>query len=479
MAERVKRVPSPIEAWLATVTPGLTGRATIRRADGPLVSVALAIEELDEIWAKASVSSALGQLYPRIELIVAAPERGKVDAAAIRAVLSDSGRGALVSVEGSPSVGTLRRAALDRARGEYVTFLAHGDRLAPTAVLRAIELLERADVDVVYTDEDRVDEFDRHGGVLAKPPWCPDLAPSARYPGDMCLVRRDLLTGSSDDLASEAAPALIDGLVAGGARIAHLRECLYHRMDGLRPVPTRALRSASPAPAADPSRVSAIVLPPGGPGSPLEAQLRAAGVAETTFLADASGSEALSRSVAASANVAAREADGELLLFVDGRADLGASDPDWLRELAGLADRDGVGAVAGEVRDADGQVLQAGMRPGLGPLAGPWWTPSAEAPLAGRVCNPLAVCAAPYVIRRASFESLGGFDAERLPSSLFDADLTLRASRAGLRNTYSPSTSAVIPAAATATDEELAHLVRTWSTELTVIGAYDRAALSA
>jgi hypothetical protein len=442
------------------------------------VSVVLAIEELDEIWAKATVSSALDQLYPRVELVAAAPERGKVDAGAIGAELEGAGRGAVVVADGAPRVGALRRIALDRARGEYVVLVAHGDRLAPTAILRAIELLERVDADLVYTDEDTVDEFERHDERVSKPYWCPDLGTSPRYPGDMCLLRRALLTGTPAELEPDAAPALVSRLAAAGARIAHLPECLYHRMRALRPA---AAATEPPVPATaegDTGRVSAIVLPPGGGDSAVNEQLRAAGVADAIFIADESGGEAASRSTAANANVAAERAAGELLLFVDGRADLSGSAPGWLTALAALAARDGAGAVGGEVRDADGRALQAGLRPGLGALAGPWWDTRAGAPLAGRTCNPIAL-GLPYVIRRDAFESLGGFDAARLPSSLFDADLALRASRAGLRNVCSPLTQATIPAAPTATDEELAHLVRAWSPELSVIGAYDRAALAA
>ena len=64
------------------------------------------------------------------------------------------------------------------------------------------------------------------------------------------------------------------------------------------------------------------------------------------------------------------------------------------------------------------------------------------------------------LIRRSVFESLGGFDAERFGSSLFDADLTLRASRAGLRNVYSPAVAAQVPDARPASDEELGAFAR-------------------
>ena len=323
-----------------------------------------------------------------------------------------------------------------------------------------------------------MDEFEHHGERLSKPYWCPDLGTSPRYPGDMCLLRRALLPGTAAELEPAAAPALVARLAAAGARIAHVPECLYHRMRGLRPAEAAPEPPARATARGDAARVSAIVLPPGGGGSALEEQLRAAGAGEAIFIADASGGEAASRSTAANANVAAERAGGELLLFVDGRADLSGSSPGWLAELAELAARDGAGAVGGEVRDAEGRTLQAGLRPGLGALAGPWWDTRDGAPLAGRTCNPIAL-GLPYVIRREAFASLGGFDAPRLPSSLFDADLTLRASRAGLRNVCTPSAQATIPAAPTATDEELAHLVRAWSRELTVIGTYDRAALVA
>ncbi len=283
---------------------------------------------------------------------------------------------------------------------------------------------------------------------------------------------------------------LIGRLAAGGSRVVHLPRCLYHRRRGLHHGAATERPPASPsarrpgARADGPGRVSAIVLAPGERSSPIGAQLGSLRepTAELIFVTEATpADDAPVRSTpAALANDAAARAGAEFLLFVDGRATLSAeSDPGWLAELVALADDDRVGAVGGAMLDPEGRWLQGGLRPGLGALAAPQDRTAARPGLADRVCNPLALCAAPMLVRRSVFESLGGFDAERFGSSLFDADLTLRASRAGLRNVYSPAVAARVPDARPASDEELGAFVGAWASELSLISAYDGCATRA
>ncbi len=479
--------PDDLEAWIAANAPGAGAGASIARrsqsfAFRPRVSVLVAIEELDEIWAKATVGSVLAQSYPRVELVVAASARGKVNARGLASPRPSPGRVEIVVADDEPSPSALRRRAFEHAEGDFVTFVGHADRLAPDAVFRAVELLQTVPADVVYTDEDRIDEFDRHDRALAKPYWCPDLAPAEGYVGGMTVIRREALARALAEGAQDpdpaAEPGLIRRLADQGAAVVHLPRCAYHRRRRPRaaargPIDGEAPSRRRPAAAAGGERVSAIVLPPAPAGGPPIA-IEPGAVREIVDAGDP-GLDGAESSPAAAANAAAARAEGELLLFVDGRAVASSpSAPGWLAELVALADRDGVAAVGGQVRDPEGRWLQAGLRPSLGPLSELWLDPETRPPLADRVCNPIAVCAAPMVIRRSVFESLSGFDADNLPSSLFDLDLALRASRAGLRNVYSPSIAVQVPGALPATDAELAHFARSWTPELSLIGAYDR-----
>ena len=373
-----------------------------------------------------------------------------------------------------------------------MTVVGHGDTLAPTALAQAAMLLQRLGADAVYTDEDRIDVFDRHDRVLRKPFWSPDLPLSEHYPGGLCLVRRatiepaDAPAERQRELAAEH--ELVRRLRQHKARIVHLPICLYHRRHLPRPAgvhaggePAAGGKLAAPPTADGSIRISAIVtVAPEAERSQIGDQLAAIQAPclhelIVTGEIDGRADRQARSSPAAIANAAAARASGNFLMFIDGRASLAPStEPGWLDQLVALAARDRVGAVGGEVRDSDGRWLQGGLRPGLGALAGPWSDASSRPLLADQICNPLALGGTVLLIRRSVFESLEGFDAERLPT-LFAVDLSLRAARAAWRNVFCPALRVLVPGAEPAADRELAQMIRAWTPELSLIAAYDRA----
>ena len=65
-------------------------------------------------------------------------------------------------------------AGLALAEGDYVGFLDHDDVLHPTALQWIVDLLQdHPELDVVYTDEDRLDPDGRRAWPSFKPDWSP------------------------------------------------------------------------------------------------------------------------------------------------------------------------------------------------------------------------------------------------------------------------------------------------------------------
>jgi glycosyltransferase involved in cell wall biosynthesis len=142
-------------------------------------------------------------------------------------------------------------------------------------------------------------------------------------------------------------------------------------------------------------------------------------------------------------NLAAREAKGALLAFLNN--DLEVIAPDWLEEMVSHALRPEVGAVGARLLYANGTVQHAGIFLGIGPdrVAG---TPHRGIPrdsfgYFGRahVLQAFsAVTAACMVTRRAVFEEVGGFDQQHLPVAYNDIDLCLRIRERGHRVVWTP-----------------------------------------
>ena len=80
------------------------------------------------------------------------------------------------------------------ARGDFVVLLDHDDVLAPTALSELASVIAaHADVDVIYSDEDKLDELGRRFLPHFKPDWNPDLLLAYPYMGHVTAIRRDVL----------------------------------------------------------------------------------------------------------------------------------------------------------------------------------------------------------------------------------------------------------------------------------------------
>lgn len=168
--------------------------------EGPLISVLLAVCDPEPAWLEAALASVRAQSYARWELCVAddASTRPEVRALLERAALLQDGTGEprvrLVRREQRGGISRALNAALGLARGEWVTTLDHDDELAPHALAWVAWVArEEPGADVVYTDEEKLDERGRPCEPFFKPDWAPDYALSTHYACHLTAFRRELL----------------------------------------------------------------------------------------------------------------------------------------------------------------------------------------------------------------------------------------------------------------------------------------------
>ncbi len=140
-------------------------------------------------------------------------------------------------------------------------------------------------------------------------------------------------------------------------------------------------------------------------------------------------------------NVAARQARGEVLLFLNN--DVEAQGVGWLEALCAQALRPEVGVAGARLLYPDRRLQHCGVVVGLTGAAGHPLVglgPNGEGYLhmatVARECA--AVTGACLASRRNVFERLGGFD-ESLGVDLNDVDYCLRAGQQGYRVIYEPS----------------------------------------
>jgi GT2 family glycosyltransferase len=120
--------------------------------------------------------------------------------------------------------------ALDLAQGDYVCFLDHDDLLHWSALESMAEKI-REGYDVVYSDEDKLD--DATGELVEpffKPAWSPEYFRGVMYVGHLLCVRSEIASQTRFDPAFDGVQDFEFMLRVSetGARIGHIPRVLYH-----------------------------------------------------------------------------------------------------------------------------------------------------------------------------------------------------------------------------------------------------------
>jgi GT2 family glycosyltransferase len=388
-------------------------------------------------------------------------------------------------------------AALAAATGDYAAVLEGADALAEEALARMAEAaLADPGADLVYSDEDLLDERGRREAPFFKPDWSPETLLAGPYVGRLAAYRTEFLRaagGYAGPWPSAAEFGLALRLARSPGRAAHVADVLYHRRPAAPPpeelaacadaVRQHLAESGTEARvAADPEargcrvrfavrgrpKVSILVpsacrrVPLHGRPSYWAAECAASIRKCSTYrhceivllhntpvpadLADLLGHLEV-RAVAYAGpfnwsramNVGAARADGDHLLFLND--DVEVLTPDWLEALLEWSQQPRVAAVGAKLLFPDGRLQHAGVALLDGLPRHPFYLQPGDHPgyhgslLAPR--NVSAVTGACLMTRAEVFRDLGGFD-EGFAVNYNDIDYCLRALTRGRRVVVTP-----------------------------------------
>ncbi|MDD3179136.1 MAG: glycosyltransferase [Opitutaceae bacterium] len=399
----------------------------------PLLSVLMPVYNPAEQWLDRAIESVRDQVYDHWELCIADDAS---TAPHVRPLLEKhaqaDARIKVVFREKNGHICAATNSALELATGDFTALFDHDDELAPHALYCvAAEVAAHPEAEIIYTDEDKIDE---HGGRFDphfKPDWNPDLLASQNYLCHLSVIRTATLRaagglrpgfeGSQDwDLflrLTERLPA---------AAIRHIPRVLYHwraaegstalhlgEKDYTTEAAQRALREhferrglavslqttvgghwriTYPLPQVRP--LVSIIIPTRNAAA-LVRTCVASILARTNYepreillvnnRSDDPAALALFAEMArrgdvrlidydapfnfsALNNFAARQARGEVLCFLNN--DIEVMEPHWLDELVSHALRPGIGAVGARLHYPDMRLQHAGVITGLGGVAG-------------------------------------------------------------------------------------------------------------
>ena len=161
----------------------------------PLISVLLPVYNSNLKWLGRAISSVQKQLYPRWELCVvddASTDR-KIWPFLQRCARHDR-RIKLTRRTENGHISAASNDALHLATGDFVALLDHDDELAPTALyFVALALNKNRDLQLLYSDEDKLEERNRRSEPYFKSDWNPELFLAQNFVSHLKVYRTDLI----------------------------------------------------------------------------------------------------------------------------------------------------------------------------------------------------------------------------------------------------------------------------------------------
>ncbi len=199
----------------------------------PAISIVMPVYNPDPAELTAAIESVLDQSYRNWELC--AVDDGSADSEP-RKILErfarQDSRIKVISESRRGGISAACNAGLRMAAGEYICFLDHDDTLARHALAYVCEALERCpDADLLYSDEDKIDQQGARYEPFFKPDWSPDLLLSENYICHLLTLRKDLIGrigGFHSDCDGSQDYDLILRAAEQANRIEHIPKVLYH-----------------------------------------------------------------------------------------------------------------------------------------------------------------------------------------------------------------------------------------------------------
>lgn len=202
---------------------------------GPKISIIVPAYKTPEAFLRQMMDSLLAQTYANWELCIAnaSPEDASMEYVLKEYAKKDS-RILWKKLEENKGIAENTNEAFAMATGEFAGLLDHDDLLAPNALYEVAKALEtELDIDVLYTDEDKVrgDEVLEHFQPHLKPDFNIDLLRSNNYICHFFVVRKSLLEktgGFRREYDGAQDYDFIFRCTQAAGKIHHIPEILYH-----------------------------------------------------------------------------------------------------------------------------------------------------------------------------------------------------------------------------------------------------------
>ena len=227
-------IPSEYHCWLQqqSSVPSFMSCPEVMTLQ-PLISLVMPVYNVRPKWLQAAVDSVTKQSYTNWELCIA--DDCSTDRELKHLLHEISRRDKRIHIrflKQNIGIAGASNAALSMAHGQFVGLLDNDDELADGALWEvALEINRHPDIDLIYSDEDKITDKGKRYAPFFKPDFSPDTLRSYNYICHFTVIRRDILKavgGFRQGFDGAQDYDLFLRVTERTKRVAHIPKILYH-----------------------------------------------------------------------------------------------------------------------------------------------------------------------------------------------------------------------------------------------------------
>lgn len=201
----------------------------------PLISFVMPVYNVGQQWLIKCVRSIQAQSYENWELCIA--DDNSTDPAVretLEKLKSEDSRIHVVYRQENGHISRSSNSALESARGDFVALIDDDDEIAPFALYEVVKAINKVPgLDVIYSDEDKIDEEGKRFDPAFKPDYSPDLLLSTNYVSHLGVYRASIAKEIGGFRVGYEGSQDYDFLLrfmekTSGDHIYHIPKVLYH-----------------------------------------------------------------------------------------------------------------------------------------------------------------------------------------------------------------------------------------------------------
>ena len=161
----------------------------------PLLSIVMPVYDPPLDFLKKAIESIKSQIYDNWELCISDDKSPKKETREyLEKLVEEDPRIHVTFRETNGHISANSNSAFELVNGEFTILMDQDDIISIDALYQVVKVLNRKpELDLIYSDEDKIDEHDNHSVPHFKPDWNPDNLLSRNYLGHLTIFRTSIM----------------------------------------------------------------------------------------------------------------------------------------------------------------------------------------------------------------------------------------------------------------------------------------------